>query len=100
MGWCGPATGDNQDYKVGQGETKYAGIGPFGCDATAHTVWYPISRGTLANFQCRWSDSPGNDNTIHASILLAILARLSQGPSAAGAGAGDVAGRRAEGSTG
>jgi hypothetical protein len=26
-------------------------------------VWYPIAGGTLSNFQCRWSDSPGNNKS-------------------------------------
>jgi hypothetical protein len=63
MGWCGPATDDNQNYKVGQNDVKYAGIGPFGCDLTEDTVSYPISGGTLTKFQCRWSDSPGNNKS-------------------------------------
>lgn len=68
MGWCGPTTDDNQVYKVGQDETKYAGIGPWGCDATESDVWYPIQGGTLSNFQCRWSDSPGNNKTYTCTL--------------------------------
>jgi hypothetical protein len=68
MGWCGPATDDNQLYKVGQNETKYAGIGPWGCDATESDVWYPVAAGTLTNFQCRWSDSPGNNKSYTCTL--------------------------------
>jgi hypothetical protein len=68
IGWCGPATDDNQLYKVGHDETKYAGIGPWGCDATESTVSYPIGGGTLSNFQCRWADSPGNNKSYTCTL--------------------------------